>query len=470
MLFDHKAALGKVGVLGTAMALTLAGCSSGTSAMNSGGTALTAAATKTQTLITDSPKDEVIALGLTINSIRLFNAAGNYADVLTTPMTVEASHLDAVQEPLNANLSIPQGTYTSASITVANPTVTYVDPSTHAVVQATTTLASSTDTVTFTTPITVSSTSSPIVFDLLVGQSVALSGTAATITPTFDVRQTTLSASPSNWENGHQRGLYGAVVSVSGTTLTISTSTGTQVVFTTDTSTLLQGFTALAQLTSGQVVEVEYAQQTNGSLLAKRIELQSGMALNEIMGLVTATTGSPVTSFTQTARQWLGSSTASTTAGASYTVSVPASATFAISSQFGTLPPLPFTPTFSAGTLFAGQNVAVQASTLSGTAATAQTVTLLPQTIGGTVTAIGTSGSLTVYTITLTSGSAVAALTGATSMQVYTASTIQLMNSTTIAVGSTVRLNGLLFKNAGGLMMIAGDCSDGEGKAPHQQH
>ena len=469
-MVQSKIALGRLSAMGTAMAVLLTGCSSGTTAIPPSSGSLTSAATLTQAFITDAPSSQVIALGLTINSIRLFDAAGNGTDVLTTPTTIEACHLDAVQEPLRANLNIPQGTYTSAVITVSNPTVTYVDPATGTVVNATATLTASTDTVTFAAPITVTATSSPIVFDLLVGQSVTLSGTTATVTPTFNVTQTVVSSSPSNWGNGRYEGLYGSVVSTSSTSVTLLTANGTQVVVSTDSSTVLQGFTALSQLTSGEVIDVDYAQQTNGTLLALRIHLHNGAAANEVIGLVTATTGSPITSFTETARQWLGSATASTTAGTTYTVTVNSSTTFAIASQFGTLPSLPFTPTFTNATLFAGQNVAVQASSISGSTAVAQTVTLLPQTVDGTVSAITTSGSLQVYTVTLTTGSSLATLTGASSVQVYTTGLTQHLNAATIAVGSTVRLNGLLFKNAGTLSMIAGGSFDGEHRAPQQHY
>ena len=169
-------------------ALIVSGCSSTTASLSSAGlTAVTGNPTLTQTVITDAPNDQVLALGITVNSIRLFDAAGKYADVLTSPVTIEASHLDAVQEPLRAPLNIPQDTYTSALITVSNATVFYVDSTTHKPVQATVTLSATTDTVTFATPLTVSSTSAPLCFDLLVGQSVALSGSTATVTPTFAV-------------------------------------------------------------------------------------------------------------------------------------------------------------------------------------------------------------------------------------------------------------------------------------------
>ena len=457
--------------------LILSGCSStalNTLASGSSAVAVTGNPTMTQTLITDAPSDQVLALGITVNSIRLFDASGNYADVLTTPVTIEASHLDAVQEPLRAPLNIPQDTYTSALITVSAPTVTYVDPTTHKPVAATVTLASTTDTVTFASPITVTATSAPLCFDLLVAQSVVLSGTTATVTPDFAVTSITVppnATSATNAKSGRLNDVFGSVVSVSGTSITVLTPNGTSVTVTTSTSTNLQGFTSLASLTAGQLIDIDVAQQTTGTLLALRIHLASINPANQLVGPVTATTGKPATSFTLAARQWLGSATASAAAGTSYTVNITGSTTFSTDAGTGSLPTLPFTPTFSAATLSAGQNVAVVTSALTGTTATASTITLVPQTVGGTVVSIATLPSgLTAYTITLPTSSALGNLTGASTVVVYSNSTTQFMNATAIAVGSTVRFNGLLFNDAGTLRLLSGACSDGEPQAPPQRH
>lgn len=468
----------RVGRAGTACFLTAllaAGCnSSGTSVplgATPGATPVMGKTTRTQALITDAPSDQVVALGLTVNSVRLFDAAGKYADVLTSAVTIEACHLDAVSEPLQAALNIPQDTYTSALITVSSPTVTYVDPATGKPVQASATLSSTTDTVTFATPIVVTATSAPLVLDLLVGQSVAISGTTAVVTPTFSLSQITLAAYPGNYRNGRLNDGFGSVVSVSGTTLTLLLTNGTQVSIATNASTVLSGFSTLGALTSGEFVDVDVAQQADGSLLALRIHLEPGVAGNEVLGVVTAVTGSPVTSFTETARQWLGPATPGTLAGTSYTVTVTGSTTFALSAGFGTLPVVGFTPAFSAAALFAGQNVAVQTTALSGTAATAGTVTLEPQTVVGTVASISTVGGVTAYTVTLPSGSVLGTLTGASTVVVYTTpATTEYMNASTVAVGSTVRFHGLLFKDAGALKMVAVGLSDGEGQAPPQRH
>jgi len=467
----HETKILKALATGLAMAgLVLSGCSGG---VNSGATINpNAASTTTQTLITDAPADQVLSLALTVDSISLTDVTGASTTVLSTPVPIEVSHLDAVQEPLLPPLNIPQDTYTSATITVASPIVVYVDSTTGKPVKTSATLAAASTTVTFTSPITVSATSAPICFDLLVGQSVAISGTTVTVTPTFNVTQIALASAPTNGNNGKVSGVLGQVVSVSGTTLTIQGPGGQQLTLTTNSSTVLQGFTALSTLTAGELVDADVAQQSNGTLLALRIHLDPPQAANLLVGPVTAITGTPATSFTQLVRQPLGPGVTASATGTTYTVTVNSSTTFGLAPQAGTLPTLPFTPVFTATTMIAGQNVAVGASSISTTAdtATAATVTLAPQTVDGTVASVTTTGGFTVYTVTLPSPSALGTLTGATSVVVYINSSTQMMNVAPIAVGSTQRFNGLLFNDSGTLRLIAAACNDNPPPPPPQHH
>ena len=429
-----------------AAAVSLVGCSG--NGIDSGSTISSSVPqTVTPVLLTDAPADAVLSLSLTLDSIVLTDSAGKTTTVLSKPVTVEASHLDAVQEPLLPPLSIPQDTYVSATFTAASPTVVYVDPTTGKPVTVSATLASATDVVTFTTPITVSATSTPIAIDLLVGQSVAISGTTVTVTPTFNVVQIPLAAAPTNGGNGKITGALGQVGSVSGSTLALNLANGQTLSLTTNSSTVLQGITTLSQLTAGELVDVDYAQQSSGSLLALRVHLISSTAETLFGGPVTAVAGSPLSSFSQLVRQPLGPGATPTSTGTTYTVDVGSATTYGLAAQAGTLPSLPFTPAFSATTLFAGQNVLVAASSVSGTTVTAASVTLAPQTVDGTVSAIATVSGLTAYTITLPASSALATLAGTSSVTVYVGTSTQTMNASTIAVGGAVRFNGLLFKN-----------------------
>jgi hypothetical protein len=448
----------------------LAGC--GNNLFTNGGSSITSAMTTTQTMITDAPADQVLSLGLTVDSIVMTDAAGNSTSVLSTPVTIEASHLDAVREPLLPPIKVPQDTYVSATITVANPVVVYVDTTTGKAVKATAVLADAKTTVTFASPIVVGTVAQPLCFDLLVGPSVAISGTTVTVTPTFNVIQVPLASAPTNGNNGLVSGVFGQVVSVSGTTLTIALPNGQSLAIATNSSTVLQGFNALSDLTAGELVDVDVAQQSSGGLLALRVHLIPAAAKALFVGPITAVTGSPATSFTQLIRQPLGVGVSTTAIGTTQTVTIDGSTTFALAPMAGTLPVLPFTPLFNASTLFAGQNVQVAASAVSVTAAsvTAASVTLFPQTIEGAVTAVSVSGGLTVYTVTLASDSALAKLTGQTSAVIYTGTMTQATTSTAVIVGSSARFVGLLFSDKGTLRMMAVAACDPPGAAPVQKH
>jgi len=441
--------------------LALSGCGNG---INSN--TIHANTTPTQTLITDAPADQVLALSMQVDSIVLTDSAGATASILTAPVPIEVSHLDAVQEPLFPPLNIPQDTYVSATITVENPVVVYVDPTTHKPDKTSATLAASVDTVTFTTPIVVSSSSSPICFDLLVGQSVAFSTsgttTTVTVTPTFNVTQIALAHAPTNSSNGKLQDILGQVVSVSGADLVVTPPNGTQLTLATDANTQFQGFTALSALTSGELIDADVAQQSTGALLAVRIHLAPPTAANLLLGPVTTITGSPATSFTQLVRQPVGPAVSSTSVGLTYTITVNGSTTFGLPVQATPSPSLPFTPSFNATTMIAGQNVAVGATTLSfsSATATAATVTLAPQTIDGTVASVTSIGGFTVYTVTLPAQSALATLTGQTSIVVYVTTATNVMTANPIAMGSNVRFNGLLFNDSGTLRLVAGACND----------
>lgn len=456
-----------IGSLSLTAVVLLASCAGNRVAGTTSTISPALAKTSTPTVITDAPGDEVVNLGLTINTIVLTDAAGKTANVLTAPVTVEGTHLDALQEPLQSPLNVPQDTYVSATFTVSNPTVTYEDPKTDLPVTATPTLTASTVTTTFKTPIVVGTTSSPIVFDLLVGPSVMISGTTVTVTPTFNVSQVTVMDHPSNEAQGRLEGFFGQVVSVNGTTLTISIPNGTQLAITTDANTVFKGVTALSQLTAGELVSVGLSETSTGTLLADRVTQLTTSLENLYIGPVGTVTGSPATSFTQVTRLQLVTSGAAAT-GAINTMSLNAATQFTLAPMSGTLPSLPFTPAFTAATLMPGQQVAVTTSSMSGNSLVADSVTLVPQTVDGTVASVTTTGGVTVYTVTLTATSALAIASKQTTVYVYGGAQMQDMNSEQIASALPVRFHGLLFNDGGVLRLVALTSHDGAPQADPQ--
>jgi hypothetical protein len=121
-----------------------------------------------------------------------------------------------------------------------------------------------------------------------------------------------------------------------------------------------------------------------------------------------------------------------------------------------------------------GQNVDVTSPAFSlagGTYTPANTVTLIPQTIDGAVSSSSTTGNFTVYTVTLASydlfpqlavqPGQTTLLTNPNAVQVYVDSNTQMLNTQSLAAGSTLRFYGLVFNDSGRLRMDCGQISDG---------
>jgi hypothetical protein len=442
------------------LAALVSGCSGDVSpdlANNIGGPAVAV-----PVMITDAPSDQLVAFSLTLNSIVLTDSAGKTTSVLSTPTTVEICHLNGIQAPL-VTANIPQDTYASALITFSNPQITYINSSGQPVV-ASPTLATTSYTATFPSPITITATSTSLLFDLLAAQSVTITGTSVVVSPVFSVKAVPpATAVPPMGKNGTGMQQMGTVVSVSGATLVVEPGSGPNITLTTNSSTVLQGFSSLSSLTAGELVQIDFVVQTGGVFLATRIQLAppppGGQPPNQLSGpVVSVTAGS---GFKMALMQGLGPAVGPTSAGAIYTITTTSSTTYAITPQFVSLTGLPFTPAFTGANLTPGQTVGVTASSVSGTTATATNVFLVPQTLGGTVSAISTTGSYTVYTLALASGSAFSSLSGASTVTVYTSSATASANAAAIVVGSQVRFNGLVFSVGSGFSMVAGVCPDG---------
>ena len=168
--------------------------------------------------------------------------------------------------------------------------------------------------------------------------------------------------------------------------------------------------------------------------------------------------------------QGLGQAASAAATTSIVTVTTNSSTVFAIAPQFVSLSALPFTPTFTSANLSPGQTVGIVASVVSPVpnwTATATNVTLMPQTLGGTVTAISTVGGWTAYTLSLPGGSAFATLSGASTVTVYTSAATAPPPPTAIggtappaiAVNSVVRFNGLVFSTGGGAFTMVAGCS-----------
>src|SRR5262249_29850620 len=105
-----------------------------------------------QVKIGDAPADRVLSFEATVGPISLTPSSGAAVTVLSGTRRIELSHLSGKSEPLSL-LSIPAGTYTGASVAVANPEVTFVNGSN--VVQEIQPAFNQTITITFSSPLTI---------------------------------------------------------------------------------------------------------------------------------------------------------------------------------------------------------------------------------------------------------------------------------------------------------------------------
>jgi hypothetical protein len=344
--------------------------------------------------------------------------------------------------------------------------------------------------VNFVSPITVTGSSMVLSLNLLVSSSAVFPSCYSpgfagySMSPTFSLTPLMVSPSPANAGNGLVTGLEATMTSLGTTgsrlTLTIpEVSFGTRTVeASANSATVFQGVSGLSGLASGMFVNLDGALQSDGSLLATRIEVENPSALNISTGpLLSVDTLVPV--LLQYGRIQMGPLLTDWPTGqpGQYFESPYfdfSSAAFQISGQFTNLQSLPFVPSFNASNMVGGQNVDITSGTLSmgGTTYTsANTITLIPQTINGTVEGTSTSGGFTVYTVSLANYDLfpqLAVQQGQTTLlnhpsqvQVYVDNNTQKTNTQSLGAGSTLRFYGLVFNDNGTLRMDCGQVSDG---------
>jgi hypothetical protein len=472
---SKKGALGFAASLLT-LGMVIVGCTSSVISTSSTSNIIPNTNTSTTPVrITDAPSDQILAASLTLNSMILTDNTGKVTTNLlpASGITFEATHLDAVQEPLFSP-AIPEDTYVSVTLTYSNAQVAYVDSSTHAVDLVTATLANTSQTITFSAPVTISNTTTSLLVDYLVANSVTISGSTVTVTPQFHVAAVPIASTVATTHKGKVTAISTSTNSFTltdpnGAAQTIYVNASTVFYLWPLTNTVCQGVACLSTMQVNALVEVDTVITPSssttpppGSLLATRVEVDDSgtTAPKLLLGPVTSrtptATGTPATSFNMMIRQLVGNSSA--TAVETVDVSVTGSTNFLLPPRYAIFATaLPFTPSFTSSTIFAGQHVGVVTTSTGVTsgAATAATVLLQPQTINGVITNIAPSGSYTVYTVTLPAGHWLATITGQSTVLVYTNNMVVPLTTTTPAVSATMRFNGYLFNVSNQLRLLA---------------
>lgn len=459
------AALFSIGLLGI---LTACGGGSG-----NGGTTPTPtpSSTTVQVNVGDAPADWMLAFSTSITSMSLTGANGSVT-VSTSSAPVEMMQLMGTMQPI-AMVSATQGTYTGASVTLGSCNVTYIDPSNGTLTQ-TTLQGPFTVSVPFNSPVTLGTTPLAFNFDLDLANSVTADSSGnLSFAPVFHFSSGMQGAGSAN------NPAYGGMQQIMGTVS--STSTGSFIMaplqaaqpFTimTNSATQFQGLASnMGMMGNGMGVLVSATLQPDGSLLATQVasRMQSGGIMGG--GIVTSVTGQPATQLTIVMQNGAGASMMTSYLSQTVTVNLSSNTQFDVDDDRVDLSSLPFTPVFDATNIFAGQSVMPvnesggmmsgggMGGGMMGTPAgaiAASNVYLEEQGFRGTTTGAITPGGAQSFVLTLEPGCAFTTLTGATTILVYQQTGTNVQNNTSIAAGATLRVHGLLFKNAGQWTLVA---------------
>jgi hypothetical protein len=462
-----------------------------------GGTSPTGPVLTASTLVTvvlsSTANDQLTEFDLGIQSLTLTSKTGKMVSFVSALQSTESIHVNGGIEPL-ITVSIPQDIYTSGTATIGGAQFTCIDltpqgglsSSTYAYGQT----PSANVTVNVPAPITVTGNSMALSLNLLVAQS-AEYGTCYSnggiptysITPTFNLTPAAFSSQPTNPANGKVLGFNGQISALNSTggsfTLSLPKVENPRTISVSSASTTAyQGINNFSDLAVGTFVNLDGAIQSDGSLLATRIAVEDTTATSVVTGpLVFVSDAEPAVFMW--GRQQQGALYNDQFVLGSQAFSF-ASAIFQISSQLANVQELPFTPTFAATNLVPGQNVSLSTSSLQDSGGfpytPLSTVTLIPQSLDGTVAGSSSVGNFTVYTLELASYDlfpALAVQQGQASLlnnpsevQVYVDTSTQKLNSQPLTSGSTFRFYGLVFNDNGTLRMDCAQVNDGVSVTP----
>lgn len=416
----------------------------------------------------DSPADWMLAFSMNISSMSMTGAAGS-VPVVSASMPMEMMHLMGTMQPL-AMISMPQGSYTGATIIMANATVAYVDPTTKGLMQKTIS-GPFTANVTFSSPITVGSTPMAVGFDFDLAQSITADSSGnLSCQPVFHVSSGLQGSGNSmDFMDGGIEGMMGMITSISGSSFTMSSMQAARsFTFLTNSSTAFMGG-SLSAMSSGMTVMVDATLQADGSLMANRVF--SMMNANGVMGggIVTAMTGAPPTALTIVMQNGVGNGMMGSYFANGITVDLGSSTTLTLDHADVDLTGLPFTPTFDASHIYVGQNVMPVSSsgmmsggmggmmgggTMAGSIS-ATALYLVPQGLTGSAGSAVAPNSTSSFALTLPSDSAFASLTGAATVTVFQQPDTIVSGGASISAASSVHVFGLLFYDAGQWKLVS---------------
>ncbi|HZU45565.1 MAG TPA: DUF4382 domain-containing protein [Terriglobales bacterium] len=253
------------------IALLLTACGGGTSSSTSNGSQQSGSVFVAGE---DTPLPAVLAFNVTINSITLSNSSTS-VQALSQPTTVDFARLLGLRTLLGFN-SVPAGTYTSATITLANPLISYLNLSSNpaSVGTITGTLTTNTVTIALAQPMVVNANGlAGLHLDFDLRQSIQLDGAGqitGVVNPTLDLKPVAATD-----EDGQITDLRGGLVSIntSNNTFVLQRVGGHDITIDVNNATKYSGTYTLASLPNPSVIEVDGQVQNDGSVLASEVEV-----------------------------------------------------------------------------------------------------------------------------------------------------------------------------------------------------
>lgn len=445
-------------------------------------------------VVSSTANDQLASFYVDVSSITLTNQSGATVTVLAAPQgntfsqiqEAEFVHLNGQAAPFLTAM-VPQDTYTSATLTYSYTQFTHLRLNASGALETVTDASGGiganpqTASVNLPAPLSIHGSAMAVSLDLQVSSSATFTehgpGQSDTyaITPIF-----TLAPLPSQLQI---RGVDGLLTSITGgNTLSLMIDyafnnptypDGSTFTVATNASTRYQGVANFSALAAGMIANVDLTLQSDGSLLATRIEVDDPSATNVLTGPIGTVFGAQneIVELGRTNEEFNQTSVPGSNF---FPYSFNGGTVFSVSGQIAPPSNLPFSAMFDSSSMAAGQNVSVASQVLvtsGGTLTHATSITLVPQTINGTVTAVSSSGGFTIYTVSLAAydlfpilavqPGQTTALLNPSFLQVYVDSNTRMLNSNAIAQGNTFRFNGLIFNDSGTARMVCAQVDDG---------
>lgn len=243
--------------------------------------------------VQDDPLDDLIEFEITIDSAVL-----NPGDVsvLAGPVRLELTSLQMSPEMIRLAPSIPAGTYNSITLTFSDPEIKFRDPVTGAIIEVKPPLVNATVEVAANITITANQASSLLIdFDLAASVQMDAGSNITGIDPVVTATVGNVAA-----EDDELDDVTGRVISIDRTDATTgavvleSFGVCTDITLQVDSNTLFEGFddanppleNTFESLAVDQIIEIDADILSNGTFVAKEIELEETDTEDELEGLI----------------------------------------------------------------------------------------------------------------------------------------------------------------------------------------